>query len=60
MVERARAEFGVVVLQFLSDHGYLTDIELAGIMLFAPEVPIRYALRAERHPDDPDRKADEE
>ena len=58
-VQRAEAEFRVVVLEFLDSHADLTDIELAGIMLIAPEVPIRYALRRERHPDDPSRKADE-
>ena len=59
-VARAEAEFRVVVLAFLDAHADLTDIELAGIMLLAPGIPIRYALRAERHPDDPSRKADEE
>ena len=44
MVGLARAEFHMLVANFLSDHSYLTDIELAGIMLLAPEIPIRYAL----------------
>ena len=60
MVQRAEAEFHVLIAQFLCDHDHLTDIELAGIMLLAPEIPLRQALRAERHPDDPTRKADEE
>jgi hypothetical protein len=59
-VSRAEAEFRVVVLAFLDAHDDLTDIELAGIMLLAPAIPIKYALRAERHPEDPSRKADEE
>ena len=58
--QRAEAEFRIIVLAFLEAHADLTDIELAGIMLLAPAVPIRYALRAERHPADPSRKADEE
>jgi len=60
MVQRAEAEFRVCVLEFLDSHDGLTDVELAGIMLLAPAIPIKYALRAERHPDDPSRKADEE
>jgi hypothetical protein len=58
-VQRAEAEFRVAVLAFLDANSDLTDIELAGIMLLAPAIPIKYALRAERHPDDPSRKADE-
>ena len=60
MVQRAEGEFHVLVAQFLNDHSHLTDIELAQIMLIAPPIPLKYALRAERHPDDPERKADEE
>jgi hypothetical protein len=60
MVALARAEFHVIVAQFLADHDNLTDIELTQIMLLAPEIPLKYALRAERHPDDPGKKADEE
>jgi hypothetical protein len=60
MVSRAEAEFRVCVLEFLDKHADLTDIELAGILLLAPAIPIKYALRAERHPEDPSCKADEE
>lgn len=59
LVSRAEAEFRVCVLEFLDSHDDLTDIELAGIMMLAPAIPIKYALRRERHPDDPSRKADE-
>jgi hypothetical protein len=37
----------------------LTDIELLRILIAAQQSVTRYMLRAERHPDDPDRKADE-
>ncbi len=60
LVQKAEAEFQVCLLQFLDSHSHLTDIELAHIMLIAPVVPLQYALRAERHPEDPTRKADEE
>ena len=56
---RAEAEFRVMVLTFLDANSDLTDVELAQIMLLAPAIPLKYALRAERHPDDPSRKADE-
>jgi hypothetical protein len=58
-VSVAEAEFHVLVARFLDEHSDLTDIELAGIMLLAPAIPIKFALRAERHPEDPNRKADE-
>lgn len=60
MVARARGEFHVLVARFMADNGQLTYTELAQIMLLGPEIPLKYALRAERHPDDPDKKADEE
>jgi hypothetical protein len=60
LVQRAESEFRVVVLDFLDKNDHLTDVELAQIMLLAPAIPLKYALRAERHPDDPSRKADEE
>jgi hypothetical protein len=60
MVQIAEAEFDVAVLQFLDSHDHLTDVELAGIMLRAVRYPLKQLLRAERHPDDPERKADEE
>jgi len=60
LVQRAEAEFHVLVARFLDAHSDLTDIELAQIMLIAAPIPLKYALRAERHPDNPSRKADEE
>jgi len=59
-VQQAEAEFHVLVAGFLDAHSDLTDVELAQIMLIAPPIPLKYALRAERHPEDPTRKADEE
>ena len=59
MVQRAEAEFHVLVAQFLNDHNHLTDIELATIMLIAPPIPLRMALRIERH-GTTDKEADEE
>ncbi len=60
LVQLAEAEFRVCILEYLDEHADLTDVELAQIMLLAPAIPLKYALRAERHPEDPTRKADEE
>ena len=60
MVQQAEAEFRVLVAQFCHDHSDLTDIELATIMTIAVPLSLKHALRAERHPEDPTRKADEE
>lgn len=60
MVQLAEAEFDAVVLRFLDSHDELTDVELTGIMLRAVRYPLKQLLRTERHPDDPERKADEE
>jgi len=38
----------------------LTDIELLQGLADAQQQVLKYMLRAERHPDDPDAKADEE
>lgn len=59
LVASAEADFRTVVLTWLEAHDDLTDIEQAQIMLLAPAIPLKFALRAERHPDDPARKADE-
>lgn len=43
----------------LQDIHDLTNVEMLGILLEIAGHYTKYVLRAERHPDDPDRKADE-
>jgi hypothetical protein len=55
---QARAELKILVDKFQRDHG-LTDIELLQALTECQQSILKYMLRAERHPDDPDRGADE-
>lgn len=58
-VQRADAALGMTLAKFQGEHD-LTNIEMARILSGQLDSVLKYALRAERHPDDPDRKADEE
>jgi hypothetical protein len=58
-VQRARADLQLMLIKF-QDERDLTDVEMLGILAHWQERIITTMLRAERHPDDPDRKADEE
>lgn len=49
---------GPLVDAFQEEHG-LTDVELLRCLLAHQNTLARYMLRCERHPDDPDAKADE-
>lgn len=57
-VERAKAELGMILARFQADAD-LTDTEMLVILAEQRRRLLKYRLRAERHPDDPDRKADE-
>lgn len=57
-VQAAAAELKILHIKFQAEHD-LTDIEMTGILIYAAADVNKYALRQERHPDDPDRKADE-
>ena len=59
LVQRARADLGMYLCTFQKEHD-LTDVELAQILTRQLESVLKYVLRAERHPGDPERKADEE
>ncbi|GGM27867.1 hypothetical protein GCM10011608_10870 [Micromonospora sonchi] len=48
-----RAELGR-----LQDEYDLTDVEMLRVLIEHQQSITKYMLRAERHPDDPDRKAD--
>ncbi len=43
----------------LQDEHDLTDVEMLRILIEHQQTITKYMLRAERHPDDPERKADE-
>lgn len=57
-VNQAGAEFHDWLWRFQEDKE-LTDIELMQILTDALERRLKYKLRAERHPHNPDKKADE-
>ena len=58
-VQRAYAELGELLLEWETRHE-LTPIEAAMGMTEQLQRLLKYELRGERHPDDPDHKADEE
>jgi hypothetical protein len=57
-VRSAGIHFRDYVNRFQDERG-LTDIEMAQILTESLQIVLKYMLRAERHPDDPDHKADE-
>ena len=58
-VQHASNELHGYLLQLMDTHD-LTWAELAVILTERQQSALKYVLRAERHPDDPERKADEE
>jgi hypothetical protein len=58
-VERASAAICGDLNQLQEAHG-LTDVEMLRILLDHQQTVTKRLLRGERHPDDPDRNADEE
>lgn len=58
-VQKADGLFEEHAIQFQEEHD-LTDIEMLRILINCQQRVTKYMLRAERHPDDPDRKADEQ
>ena len=58
-VQRSEAELGTTLAAFQYEHD-LTDAEMARALAAQLDRVLKYVLRRERHPDDPDRKADEE
>ena len=57
-VKKADAELHAFLALWQKHHG-LTFAEVAVILADRQQNALKYVLRAERHPDDPDRKADE-
>lgn len=56
---RADAEFNEAVSQVVKRH-QLTSVELMQILAARMQSLLKYMLRHERHPDDPDKGGDEE
>jgi hypothetical protein len=56
--QRAEAELGLQLLKFQEAQD-LTDLEMLIALQAQCARLTKYMLRAERHPDDPDKKADE-
>lgn len=57
-VQRAENELGTLVWQWIERHD-LTYTEAVRCLLSITQGVTKYQLRQERHPDDPDTKADE-
>jgi len=57
-VEKARWELKGTMQRLIADHK-LTDAEIQIILNEEARDWLKYELRHERHPDDPDKKADE-
>jgi len=58
-VQKAEGHFKRYVYEFQVEYN-VTDIEMLRILIDTQQSITKYMLRAERHPDNPDQKADEE
>lgn len=59
VVEQARCELTRSLIDIETRHG-LTMVETIKILNESQASLIKYAIRAERHPNDPDKRGDEE
>jgi hypothetical protein len=59
MVKRAEVELSQFLLHWAERHG-LTWCEMARALTEQTQVCLKYILRSERHPEDPNKKADED
>lgn len=59
LVNRAGADIRLALINLQDEYG-LTDVEMLRELLTACDTRAKWMLRAERHPDDPGKKADEE
>ncbi len=57
-VQAAESDFRLYLVRFQREND-LTHAEMLGMLLAAAQDRTKWLLRAERHPDDPDKKADE-
>ena len=58
-VQRAQTKIEIMILDAASEAG-LTNIELLQALASSQQGILKYMLRAERHPDEPDKPAMEE
>ena len=59
LVQKADVELHGFLAEWQNRHG-LTFTEVAILLTGRQQNVLKFVLRSERHPDDPDRKADEE
>lgn len=59
MVDKAALDLQDVYYQWMKANPNLTYLEVIICTHRLLDSPLRYALRSERHPDDPEKKADE-
>lgn len=59
IVTKARLDLEEVFLEWWRTHENLTYLETLHCLHQVTAQPIKYALRSERHPNDPEKKADE-
>ena len=59
LVQKAAAELDSLLIEWLERHD-LTWLEAIQTLQIKSAYWMRYPLRSERHPDDPEKKADEE
>lgn len=57
-VQKAQADMDLLLLDFRSKHD-LTDIEFLQCLNYIGQSTLKYMLRTERHPNNPDKRADE-
>ena len=61
IVRKASLDYGEVLSGFMKAHEDLTYVELVQILVeHIQNYCLKYMLRMERHPDDPEKKGDEE
>lgn len=58
--QKARLDFAVMVVEFCDKHRDLTYLELLSVMNESVATQLKYAIREERHPDDPEKRGGEE
>jgi hypothetical protein len=58
IVQKAKAEIGIYLCDYQEKHN-LTDIEMLQIINSVSDSTLKFMLRRERHPNNPDKPADQ-
>jgi hypothetical protein len=58
-VAQASSDIGMALIALQQEHG-LTDIEMMQAVATWQDCKLKFMLRAERHPEDPDKPAEQE